>query len=57
MLTYIGESEDCPKFESIIKKTGRDVAELRTPAIEINATSNLYNVELKYPFPSCKKTK
>jgi hypothetical protein len=55
MYTYIGEFENCPKLESVIKKTGQDNAELKTPAIEIQAENNLYNLELRYQFPGCKK--
>ena len=57
MYTYIGEFENCAKLEAAIKKTGRDNAEMKTPALEIQAENNLYNVELKYPFPGCKKAK
>lgn len=55
MNTYIGEFENCPKLESIIKKTGRSMTEIKTSVVEIQATNDVYNVELKYPFPSCKK--
>ena len=55
MYTYIGELENCPKLESIIKKSGRDFMEVKTPEVEVQAENNLYEVELKYPFPSCKK--
>lgn len=55
MYTYIGEFENCPKLESIIKKNGGDAMELETPAIEIRAENNLYNLELKFPFPGCRK--
>lgn len=57
MYTYIGEYENCPNLESIIKKIGRTNTEIKTPAVEIQAENNLYGVELKYPFPSCKKAK
>ena len=57
MYTYIGEFENCPKLESIIKKTGGTSTELKTPAIEIQAETNLYGLELRYPFPGCKKAK
>jgi hypothetical protein len=57
MYTYIGEFENCPKLEAAIKKTGRDMTELKTSAVEIQAAENLYDVELKYPFPGCKKAK
>jgi hypothetical protein len=57
MFTYIGEFKNCPKLESIIKKSGNTSAEVETPVLEIQAENNLYNVELKYPFPACEKAK
>lgn len=57
MYTYTGEFENCPKLERVIKKTGRDNAEIATPSIEIQADSDLYDLELKFPFPGCKKAK
>lgn len=57
MYTYIGEFENCPKLEQEIKKTGSTNAEIKTPVVEIQAESDLQNVDLKYPFPGCKKAK
>jgi hypothetical protein len=57
MITYAGDFENCPKLDRLIKQTGDDVPELKTPPVEIRATSNLFDVELKFPFPSCKRAK
>jgi hypothetical protein len=57
MYTYIGEFENCPKHESLIKKTNQTYAEIKTPVIVINAENDLSNVELRFPFPGCKKAK
>ena len=57
MITYVGDFENCPKLDRLIKQSGTDVPDIRTPPVEIRATSNVYNVELKFPFPSCKKAK
>jgi hypothetical protein len=57
MYSYVGEFENCPKLDRAIKQTGERVAELKTPPVEIRATTNLYDVELKFPFPYCKKAK
>lgn len=57
MLTFLGEFENCPKLDRIIKEAGRDMPVIRTPAVEILAENSLYNIELKYTFPSCKKAK
>jgi hypothetical protein len=56
MYTYSGEFENCPKLEAIVKKAGGSM-ELRTSVMKIRAASDLSNVELKYPFPGCKKAK
>lgn len=52
MSAYTGKFENCPQLDSIIKKGGERV---ETSAIEIQAESSLSDVELRYPFPSCKK--
>lgn len=57
MNTYPGEYENCPKLDRLIKQSGSGVPEITTPPVEIRATTNLYGVELKYQFPSCKKAK
>ena len=56
MYSYVGEFENCPKQERLIKEAGGGVPEIKTPPIEIRATSNLYDLELKFPF-ACKKAK
>ena len=55
MYSYVGRFENCPKHDRLLKKEGN--GDLKTPALEIRATTNLYGVELKFPFPSCKKAK
>lgn len=57
MFSYVGEYENCPKLDRLIKETGKDVPEIKTPPLEIFAQTNLYDIVLKYPFPSCKKAK
>ena len=54
---YIGEFENCPKLDRLIKEAGSSNSRIETSPIEIKATANLYGVELKFPFPSCKKAK
>lgn len=56
LTTYSGEYENCPKLESIIRKLGNSVVEVQTPAVEIRTDENVYGVELKFPFPGCKKS-
>lgn len=56
MYTYVGEFENCPKLDHAVKQTGRTNAQLRTPVVEIQGVSSLYSVELRYPFPGCKRS-
>lgn len=55
METYIGEYENCSKLDAAIKKTGRENAALKTAPIMIDAQKDQFGVELRYPFPGCKK--
>ena len=55
MQSYLGEFDNCPKLDHLIQQSGSRVSELKTSTVEIRATINLYGVELKFPFPSCKK--
>jgi hypothetical protein len=52
---YIGEYENCPKLDSLIRKSGRDNTTLKTNVIPILADRNIFNLELVFPFPACKK--
>jgi hypothetical protein len=57
MYTFSGEFENCPKLEAVIKKLGGSVVEVQTPSLKLKAENNLYDVELIFSFPSCKKAK
>ncbi|MGQ0760600.1 MAG: hypothetical protein ACT4OT_01085 [Acidobacteriota bacterium] len=57
MYSFVGEFENCPKLDRLIKQAGNGIPEIKTPAVEVFAETNLYDVVLKYPFPSCKKAK
>ena len=57
MYSYVGEFENCPKLDHLIKQAGSSVPKIKTPPVEIRATTNVYSVELKFPFPSCKKAR
>ena len=37
MYTYAGEYENCPKLERLIKQSGSDVPDIRTPPMEIQS--------------------
>lgn len=56
MYSYEGEFENCPKLDRLVKEAGGGVPEIKTPPIEIRATANVYDVELKFTF-ACKKAK
>ena len=55
--SYIGKFENCPKLDRLVEQSGYNFMEVKTPPLELRATTNLYEVELKFPFPSCKKAK
>lgn len=57
MYAYIGEFENCPKLETLIRQTGKTSFESKTQEIEISGEDNVFDVELKFPFPGCKKAK
>lgn len=57
MITFVGEYENCPKLDKLIRSKGTSVEDIETPALEIEAVNNLSGVELKFPFPSCRKAK
>lgn len=57
MSTYVGAFEKCPELEKIIKKTGETHTTVKTDEIEIDGNSDLENVKLTFPFPSCTKAK
>jgi hypothetical protein len=57
LLTYLGDRENCPKLDRILRKQGERSMEVHTNSISIDGTKDLSGVVLKFPFPSCKKAK
>jgi len=57
MYTYVGEFESCPKLDRLIQQSKSQMTDITTAPVEIQATTNLYGVELKFGFPWCKKAK
>ena len=57
MYSYVGEFENCPKLEAVIRRGGGTSGEARTPALEVWADADIDGLELKFPFPSCRKAK
>lgn len=57
MYSYIGEFENCPKLDKIIRATGQEVPKIESLSVEIEAITDLSGIEVKFPFPSCKKAK
>jgi hypothetical protein len=54
---YLSDEDDCPVLDEIIKARGKSSGDVETSVIQIEANDNLNEVELKFPFPSCKKAK
>lgn len=57
MISYVGQYQDCPKLDNLIRAKGDSVQHVETNILEIDAEKDLENVILKFPFPSCKKAK
>ena len=57
MYTYVGEFENCPKLDRLIQQSKKQITDITTAPVELQATTNLYGVELKFGFPWCKKAK
>jgi uncharacterized GH25 family protein len=57
MITYVGEYEKCPKLDKLIKTQSNAVTEINSPAIQIEADKDQPGIELRFPFPGCKKAK
>jgi hypothetical protein len=57
MYSFVGDFENCPQLDQLIKQSGQMVPAIKTPAIKIKADQNIHGIELKYPFPSCRKKK
>lgn len=55
--SFVGEYENCPQIDELVRKAGGSVPEIKTEVLEIDSEKDLENVELKYPFTSCKKAK
>jgi hypothetical protein len=55
ILVYGGKYENCRKIEQMIRDTGEWAFNVRTNSVELSADRNLFNVELRYSFPACKK--
>src|ERR1044072_6838895 len=50
MYTYVGEFENCPKLDRLIQQSKSQMTDITTAPVEIQATTNLYEVELKFGF-------
>lgn len=58
LMTYPGEFVNCPKIEKLVsKRDGISIGDLKTPELFINAENDQSGIELRFPFPACKKAK
>ena len=53
--TYRGQYKNCPELEKLIKGEGQSSAELQSNVIKLEITTDLKDLELKFPFPYCQK--
>jgi len=54
MMTYKGKYENCPKMDKLIRESGEQMPTIRSSETKINAVNDVSDLELKFPFPSCK---
>ena len=59
MFTYIGEFENCPSIEKLIKAQGEEETSMhmKTNEVVFQANENMKDLELKYNFTGCIKAK
>lgn len=57
MYTYVGEFENCPQLEQLIRKTGERSADFKTRPVRVEANADVQDVRLVFPFPFCKKAR
>lgn len=57
MSSYLGKYEKCPALDKLIIEQGNTLADVETPVLQIFADNYLNEVELKFPFPECRKAK
>lgn len=55
--SFLGDDEICPEIKELLKPKGNGIQGLETNRFEIAATENVTEIELKFPFSSCKKAK
>jgi hypothetical protein len=57
LYSYSGKFENCPSIAEILKRKEDKIQQIETAKLEVLATDNMTGIELKFPFPSCKKAK
>jgi hypothetical protein len=55
MYAYIGEFENCPQIDQLIRATGRSMTELVTEGLAMKADADLHEIEFRYTFSGCRK--
>ncbi len=55
LVGFVGLFENCPKFDEMVKESGKTFLSISTPPVAIQARQDIYNVVLRFPFPSCKR--
>jgi hypothetical protein len=55
--SYIGKYKNCSKLDALVKAKGESAQYIETPVIQINTETDLSGLNLKFPFPGCKKSK
>ena len=51
----VGEYQNCPELDALIKATGQETAEIKSSSITIDTNHDLDDLVLKFPFPRCHR--
>lgn len=58
LTAYSGEYEKCPKLDKLIEATGQtSLILIETPEVKMEAITDFSGIELRLPFPWCKRSK
>jgi len=57
MFTYVGQFENCPQLDKLIKEQGRKVFDVSTNPMMLEINRDIPDIKLSFPFPHCTKAK
>jgi hypothetical protein len=51
--SYVGEYDDCPQLDKLIKEKGGLVPQIETRPLKLEINRDMQDVKLIFPFPYC----